>query len=308
MHHPYDDLAKKIGSRALAASGATTVEHTIPRSTQRADIRHDPDPAREAERALLGLLGRIVRSLCLLEIYGHMPHGAEWRACLGKHFAHWEAWARRVRAENRKQRAKGQEPEPFIEPMLWILAVAFSKPMRRKLDVKTRPGWPKGVYFHGRDVYRVGIVVANELPRDRSTLLVRFMVAGPLLKDAIEDLAELPANAIERGLVEGDLVDLERTLGAKPSRTPQEEEIVAMVTALRSDLSWTHLREIIAIDDPLKRGFYVELCRHEGWSTRALQEKIAGMLYERTAISKRPAAVVKQAIVDATNGAVVGDR
>jgi hypothetical protein len=75
----------------------------------------------------------------------------------------------------------------------------------------------------------VGIVVANELPRDRSTLLVRFMVAGPLLKDAIEDLAELPANAIERGLVEGDLVDLERTLGAKPSRTPQEEEIVAMV-------------------------------------------------------------------------------
>ena len=55
------------------------------------------------------------------------------------------------------------------------------------------------------------------------------MVAGPLLKDAIEDLAKLPADAIERGLVEGDLVDLERTLGAKPSRTPQEEEIVAMV-------------------------------------------------------------------------------
>jgi hypothetical protein len=54
-------------------------------------------------------------------------------------------------------------------------------------------------------------------------------VAGPLLKDAIEDLAKLPADAIERGLVERDLVDLERTLGAKPSRTPQEEEIVAMV-------------------------------------------------------------------------------
>src|SRR5580704_12864632 len=229
MHHPYDDLAKKIGSRALAASGATTVEHTIPRSAQRADIRHDPDPARRAERALLGLLGRIVRSLCLLEIYGHMPHGAEWRACLGKHFAHWEAWARRVRAGNRQQKAKGLEPEPFIKPMLWILAVGFSKTMLRKLEVKTRPGWPKGVYFHGRDLYRVGIVVANELPRDRSTLLVRFMVAGPLLKDAIEDLAKLPADSIERGFVEGDLVDLERTLGAKPSRTPQEEEIAAMV-------------------------------------------------------------------------------
>jgi hypothetical protein len=178
---------------------------------------------------LLGLLGRVVRILCLLEIYGHMPHGAEWRACLGKHFAHWEAWARRVRAENRKQKAKGLLPEPFVRPMLWILTVAFSKTMLRKLEVKSRPGWPKGVYFHGRDLHRVGIVVANELPRDRSTLLVRFMVAGPLLKGAIEDLAKLPADAIERGLVEGDLVDLERTLGAKPSRTPQEEEIVEMV-------------------------------------------------------------------------------
>jgi hypothetical protein len=229
MHHPYDDLAKKIGGRALAASGPTTVEHTIPRSTQRADIRHDPDPARGAERARLGLLGRIVRILCLLEIYGHMPHGAEWRACLGKHFAHWEAWTRRARAENRKQKAKGVDPEPPVKPMLWILAVAFSRSMRRKLAVKTRPGWPKGVYFHGRDLHRVGIVVANELPRDRSTLLVRFMVAGPLLKNAIEDLAKLPADAIERGLLEGDLVDLERMLGARPSRTPQEEEIVAMV-------------------------------------------------------------------------------
>ena len=70
-----------------------------------------------------------------------------------------------------------------------------------------------------------------------------------------------------------------------------------IVTAPRSQLSWTHLREIIALDDPLQRRFYVELCRLEGWSTRALQEKIAGMLYERTAIAKRPAAVVEQTLV-----------
>jgi hypothetical protein len=64
---------------------------------------------------------------------------------------------------------------------------------------------------------------------DRSTLIVRFMTAGPLLPEAIAELAALPEDAIERGLVEGELVDLERVLGAKPSRTPEEEEIVAMV-------------------------------------------------------------------------------
>jgi predicted nuclease of restriction endonuclease-like (RecB) superfamily len=69
-----------------------------------------------------------------------------------------------------------------------------------------------------------------------------------------------------------------------------------IVTALRSQLSWTHLREIIALDDPLRRRFYVELCRHEGWSTRTLQEKIAGMLFERTAVAKRPEAVVEQTL------------
>lgn len=42
------------------------------------------------------------------------------------------------------------------------------------------------------------------------------------------------------------------------------------------------------IDDKLKRDFYIEMCKMEKWSTRALQARINSMLYERTAISKRP--------------------
>ena len=66
-----------------------------------------------------------------------------------------------------------------------------------------------------------------------------------------------------------------------------------IVHALRSQLSWTHFRELIAIDNPLKRQFYAELCRVERWSTRTLKNKMDGMLFERTAIAKRPAAVVE---------------
>ena len=62
----------------------------------------------------------------------------------------------------------------------------------------------------------------------------------------------------------------------------------AIVHALRTQLTWTHLREITAIDDPLKRQFYTEMCRVERWSTRTLKAKAGGMLYERTAIAKRP--------------------
>ena len=64
------------------------------------------------------------------------------------------------------------------------------------------------------------------------------------------------------------------------------------VHAVRAQLTWTHLRELIAIDDPLKRQFYTEMCRVERWSTRTLRAKVGGMLYERTAIAKRPEVVI----------------
>ena len=62
----------------------------------------------------------------------------------------------------------------------------------------------------------------------------------------------------------------------------------AIVNALRTQLSWTHFRELTAIEDPLKREFYAELCRAERWTTRTLRHKIGHLLFERTAVSKKP--------------------
>lgn len=53
-------------------------------------------------------------------------------------------------------------------------------------------------------------------------------------------------------------------------------------------MSWTHLRSLIYIDDPLKREFYLEMCRGEGWSTRTLQGRLDSMLFERTTLSRKP--------------------
>jgi predicted nuclease of restriction endonuclease-like (RecB) superfamily len=67
-----------------------------------------------------------------------------------------------------------------------------------------------------------------------------------------------------------------------------------IVSALRTQLGWTHIRRIIALDDPLKRDFYAEMCRVERWSTRTLDKKIDSMLFERTALSRKPAKLAKQ--------------
>jgi len=72
----------------------------------------------------------------------------------------------------------------------------------------------------------VGLVVASELPRDRSTLLVRIMAGGPVLPRAIADLVALPEDAYERTVAEGVLVQLDHVLGTKPIRSPEEEEFI----------------------------------------------------------------------------------
>jgi len=67
-----------------------------------------------------------------------------------------------------------------------------------------------------------------------------------------------------------------------------------IVSTLSRQLAWSHVQEVIYLADPLQRDFYVEMCRIERWSVRTLREKMSGMLYERTAISKKPAKIIKQ--------------
>ncbi len=69
-----------------------------------------------------------------------------------------------------------------------------------------------------------------------------------------------------------------------------DEQIVA---TLSQKLSWSHFIEILPLKEPLKRDFYAEMCRIEKWNVRTLRKKIDSMLYERTAISKKPELLVQ---------------
>jgi len=224
MHKRFDHLAKQLGKQALGLSGTTVAHDEINAEAQYADLRHEPDPARTAERDQLGLLGRLAAVPCLLEIYGHAPSAEEFLACLAKHIAYWQQ-----RARTRKRRQKRKPRKKLVAPFLWIIAAGAPTTLLTKLKLAPAHGWPAGVYFFGDDVLRVGIVVASRLPRERSTLLVRLMAAGSLLAPAIEELRALPPSAHERTVAEQILLKLRSTLGHKPKRTRKEQEfIVAM--------------------------------------------------------------------------------
>ena len=67
-----------------------------------------------------------------------------------------------------------------------------------------------------------------------------------------------------------------------------------ILSTLWRELSWSHIKILIYVDDPLKRDFYAEMARMEGWSIRQLNERMKSMLYERTAISRKPEATIQQ--------------
>lgn len=89
-----------------------------------------------------------------------------------------------------------------------------------------------------------------------------------------------------RGFAEKNLRRMVQFAQAYP-----DEQIV--VTLLRQ-LSWSHFLALLPLDKPYQRDFYAEMCRIEGWSVRTLRERIDSMLYERTALSKKPDELIRQ--------------
>ncbi|MGE3104594.1 MAG: YhcG family protein [Lysobacterales bacterium] len=79
----------------------------------------------------------------------------------------------------------------------------------------------------------------------------------------------------------------------------QDETIVV---SLSQQLSWSHFIEILPLKQPLEREYYAELCRIERWSVRTLRERIGSQLYLRTAIAKKPEAVVQTEISHLRSG------
>jgi predicted nuclease of restriction endonuclease-like (RecB) superfamily len=69
---------------------------------------------------------------------------------------------------------------------------------------------------------------------------------------------------------------------------------VQIVSTASRQLSWSHFQELLPLKQPLQREFYAEMCRIEGWSIRVLRERIDSMLYERTALSRKPDELIRQ--------------
>lgn len=61
--------------------------------------------------------------------------------------------------------------------------------------------------------------------------------------------------------------------------------------ALRRELSWTHYRTLLKLDNPAARTWYMNEAAGQNWSTRALERQVGTLYYERLLASRDRAAV-----------------
>jgi predicted nuclease of restriction endonuclease-like (RecB) superfamily len=109
----------------------------------------------------------------------------------------------------------------------------------------------------------------------------------------LQTLSEELTTAYGRGFSLTNLSQMVRIVEVFP-----DAQIVGTIS---KQLSWSHFVEIIQIDDSLKRDFYAEMCRLERWSVRTLRERIDSLLFERTAISRKPEKTIQQELDNLRN-------
>lgn len=73
------------------------------------------------------------------------------------------------------------------------------------------------------------------------------------------------------------------------------------IATLSQQLSWSHFKELIVLEDTLKIEFYAQMSIAQNWGVRTLRERIDSMLYERTALSKQPDELIKHELENIKN-------
>lgn len=65
--------------------------------------------------------------------------------------------------------------------------------------------------------------------------------------------------------------------------------------ALRSELSWTHYRALLRVENDAARNWYMEESVRAGWSSRQMERQISTLYYDRLLSSREKTPVVEEA-------------
>lgn len=103
-------------------------------------------------------------------------------------------------------------------------------------------------------------------------------------KRLLPQLADVPTREFGRGFDASNLRYMRLFYQAFP-----------ICDALRHELSWTHYRLLLRVDDACAREWYMHEAASQNWSTRALDRQVGTLYYERLLASADQASIVAEA-------------
>ena len=99
-------------------------------------------------------------------------------------------------------------------------------------------------------------------------------------------------SAEEKSATPSHLLDTDASMTAQHG----DERFITPPETLISRLSFSHIREIMTIDDPLERFFYEFECIRCGWSVKELRREIATTAYFRAGMSRNPELLLQKTV------------
>jgi hypothetical protein len=215
MRTPFDQFGKQMVRDALEGRCSVETDAEVPADTRRIDLWVTPGEAGASLPHHLGLLGRITSSSVTLEFFHHTPSGEELSVCLIKH------------GEFRHFLSRRKTLPPL--PIQWVISSGRPDAGIDGLGFRPMTGAPSGIY-ESPPLQWTRLVVVNELPATRDTLLVRLLGAGSVLKQAIAELQALPVEAPERRLALPVLLRLQLTVPTDAAKQTSDDQEFLMNT------------------------------------------------------------------------------
>ena len=99
----------------------------------------------------------------------------------------------------------------------------------------------------------------------------------------IQNLAVRLSNEFGRGFSEPSLWNMRQYYQCFP-----------ILSALRRELTWTHYKSLIRVENEAARAWYLKEAAEQNWSTRALERQINALYYERLLMSRDKAPVIEE--------------
>lgn len=230
MHNRSDQFAKNILREALSRASIAETEVEVLAATQKIDVFSIPDPAREAERKEMGMLGELSAEPSLFEHFSRTPSLRLFRRCLRKQLTWYHELERRASAAT-GERAPDTDPEatqPNAAVPFPALVITSAGRPETVLEAYGFQQVQPGLYYAVPGLV-TRIVVLGELLRTRETLLLRLLGSGRVLREALEDLSALPDDAWEKSITTPLLVHF-RLASEEPS-TSEEDDVSAEIRA-----------------------------------------------------------------------------